>query len=119
MIECTTESGRSVRLPVAAAAGSVAELAKKYPPNGQPRLHRSRYMQTPRPSIGLVRLAEREITRCRFDQRDSMVLFMCRSIQLSSMGGRNSPSGICGRPSRLPLMPTNFSTYEYHGARSA
>src|SRR5215207_5081007 len=115
MIECATLLGRRLRLPVRAAAGSVAELLLKYPPNGHPRLHRSRYIQTPRPSMGLVRLAEREITRFRPGYLDSTTPFMCDSRQLSSIGGKNSPSGICGSPSRLPLMPTNFSTYEYHG----
>ncbi len=37
--ECTSESGRSVRLPVAAAAGSVTPFDEKYALYGQPRAH--------------------------------------------------------------------------------
>src|SRR5882762_10358559 len=42
-----------------------------------------------------------------------------RSAQFISQGGRNSPSGRCGSPSRSPLTPTKRSTYAYQGARSA
>ena len=34
------------------------------------------------------------------------------------IGGRNSPSGSCDRPSCAPVMPMNLSTCEYQGAMS-
>src|SRR3954467_7985818 len=37
MMLCAIECGRSVRLPVSAAAGMVDELLEKYAPYGQPR----------------------------------------------------------------------------------
>src|SRR6476469_2241411 len=48
-IECTTECGRTVRLPVFAAHGNVDELELKYPPKGHPRMQRLRAWQLPRP----------------------------------------------------------------------
>jgi hypothetical protein len=41
------------------------------------------------------------------------------SAQLSAIAGRNLLSGSCGRPSASPEIPTNASTWSYHGARSA
>ena len=47
--ECTTASGWSVRLPVAAAAGRVTPFDEKYALYGQPRAHWLRPWQGPRP----------------------------------------------------------------------
>ncbi len=35
-----------------------------------------------------------------------------------AIDGWKMPSGSCFSPSRLPLMPANFSTYAYQGSRS-
>src|SRR4029077_17435854 len=42
MMLCAIECGRSVMLPVSAAAGIVEELLEKYAPYGQPRWQRFR-----------------------------------------------------------------------------
>ena len=39
IIECTTEKGLTVRLPVALAQGKVEVTVLKYPPKGHPLMH--------------------------------------------------------------------------------
>ena len=101
--------GLSVRLPVAAAAGKVAELDEKYPLNGHPWWHLLRNWQGPRVPIFAVWLAARPMIM----GLPIFVLRFCATIsstQFICMAGWNSPSGSCGSPSRDPLMPANFST---------
>src|SRR4051794_5031275 len=106
-MECTTENGRSVRLFVAPAAGSEADTLLKYPLNGHPLAQRSLYWQGPLPFKPFVRFAVRDIITCLLAYDDSTTFFKCFSAQFISIGGKNSPSGKCGMPSRLPLIPTN------------
>ena len=50
-------SGNKLRFPVEKAAGIVAELLLKYPPKGQPLLHKLRNWHGPRPCHPLVKFA--------------------------------------------------------------
>ena len=88
----------------------MAALLLKYAPYGQPRMQRFRYWQPPRPLCGCVRFATRPMIIGRPSKLLAMRSFTCRSRQFISIGGRNWPSGNCGRPSRLPLIPAKRST---------
>src|SRR5690606_3853417 len=68
-MECTTENGLIVRFPVLWAHGRVADTELKYPPNGQPRIHKLRAWHFPRPcskciSCGSVKCAHLAFTKC-------------------------------------------------------
>jgi hypothetical protein len=99
-----------VKLPVNCAAGMVVELLLKYPPKGQPRKHKFLYWQGPLPNKGTERLAVRDMTKCLPEKLSAMLFCKGFSMQFISIGGKNSPSGICSNSSLLPLMPANFST---------
>src|SRR5476649_1340778 len=105
------ENGRSVKLPVAIAAGRVDDCVLKYPPKGQPNAHLLRYWQLVRPLCGTVMLATRPMIILR---RSLYCAFMRAatsfSTQFISIAGKNSLSGSCGNPSFDPLIPANFST---------
>ena len=102
MMLCAIECGRSVMLPVAAAAGSVDELLEKYAPYGQPRWHRFRALAG---AASIVRLADSTATRLLIRRRSANCVSSCSrkcfSMQFISNGGCSLPSGSCGRPGVL------------------
>src|SRR5680860_1205177 len=113
------ELGRRVMFPVRSAAGRVEELLLKYPPNGQPRLQRLRYWQTPRPSkvaFGSVMWAVRPmVTRRPSSNFSATDFFKSFSTQFRAIWGWNFPSGNCLSPKFSPLTPIYSSTLSYHG----
>src|SRR5690606_24407238 len=103
-MECTTESGRKVILPVFAAHGNVDALELKYPPKGQPRWQSFRFWHWVRPCCkwigsGLETWAQRAEITFRPGYFDSIVCLKYFSTTFSGYPGRNSPSGSSGRPS--------------------
>ena len=113
-------SGCSVRLPVAAAAGSVTPFEEKYALNGQPRAHWLRPWHGPRP------LCSRDSTAVALQMSlrsplnfAAMWPRMCFSSAFISNGGCRTCSGNCGSPEFSPLAPMKRSTCSYQGAMSA
>ena len=84
MTPVTIENGRSVRRPVAYAAGRVAALLLKYAPYGQPRMQRLRYLAA---AAAVVRL--REVRRAADDHgasaerlRDALLHLALEAVHL-------------------------------------
>ena len=115
----TTASVTMVSRPVFCAAGSVELSELKYAPKLHPRAHWSRAWHALRPFSACVRLATRVSVMCRPGNARSMPRFITSSAQFICHAGCSSPSGRCGRPSRSPATPMNFSMCEYHGASSS
>src|SRR5258708_36036513 len=104
----TMEKGRSVRLPVATAAGSVDDCVLKYAPNGQPSQHLLRYWQFTRFASGCVMFAVRPMIRRRESLKAVLIrAATCFSTTFSSIGGMNWPCGGWGRVSIGPLQPAH------------
>src|SRR5690554_1517468 len=104
------EKGLNVKFPVAAAAGIVELLLLKYPPKGQPLEHKFLFIQGPRPSHPLVKLATRAMVNTLLSPFRLIESAKCFSIQFNSISGKNFPSGRCDSPSFFPLTPIYDST---------